>query len=39
MLEARSSLRTISSFVHDATAYMKGQLQGPPVQEALLWER
>ncbi|KAM8904592.1 putative cysteine--tRNA ligase, mitochondrial isoform 2-T2 [Spinachia spinachia] len=39
MLEARTSLRTISTFTHDATAYMKGQLQCLPVQEAFLWER
>ncbi|XP_068446482.1 cysteine--tRNA ligase, mitochondrial isoform X2 [Clinocottus analis] len=39
MLEARASLRTISTFIHDATAYMKGHLQCSPVQEALLWER
>ncbi|XP_034411449.1 cysteine--tRNA ligase, mitochondrial isoform X2 [Cyclopterus lumpus] len=39
MLEARTSLRTISTFTHEATAYMKGQLQCSPVQEAFLWER
>ncbi|TNN32935.1 putative cysteine--tRNA ligase, mitochondrial [Liparis tanakae] len=39
MQEARSSLRTVSTFIHDATAYMAGQLHCPPVQEALLWER
>uniref|UniRef100_A0AAQ4QFU7 Probable cysteine--tRNA ligase, mitochondrial n=1 Tax=Gasterosteus aculeatus aculeatus TaxID=481459 RepID=A0AAQ4QFU7_GASAC len=39
MLEARTSLRTISTFTHDATAYMKGQLQCSPIQEAFLWER
>ncbi|XP_051283243.1 probable cysteine--tRNA ligase, mitochondrial [Dicentrarchus labrax] len=37
--EARTSLGTISTFIHDAQAYMKGQLQCSPVQEALLWER
>lgn len=39
MAEARSSLGTISTFIHDAQAYMKGQLQGSLVQEELLWER
>ncbi|KAE8278702.1 Cysteine--tRNA ligase, mitochondrial [Larimichthys crocea] len=39
MLEARTSLGTISAFIHDAQAYMRGQLQCSPVQEALLWER
>lgn len=39
MLEARTSLGTISTFFHDAQAYMKGQLQCSPVQEAVLWER
>uniref|UniRef100_A0A7N8XC33 Probable cysteine--tRNA ligase, mitochondrial n=1 Tax=Mastacembelus armatus TaxID=205130 RepID=A0A7N8XC33_9TELE len=39
MLEARASLATVSTFVHDVQAYMKGQLQCPPVQEAFLWER
>ncbi|KAI3365910.1 hypothetical protein L3Q82_000727 [Scortum barcoo] len=36
---ARTSLGTISTFIHDAQAYMKGQLQCSPVQEAFLWER
>lgn len=39
MLEARSSLGTIITFFNDAQAYMKGQLQCSPVQEAFLWER
>uniref|UniRef100_A0A3P8SIE1 Probable cysteine--tRNA ligase, mitochondrial n=1 Tax=Amphiprion percula TaxID=161767 RepID=A0A3P8SIE1_AMPPE len=39
MSEARSSLGTISTFIHDAQAYMKGQLQCSAVQEDLLWER
>ncbi|XP_018559992.1 probable cysteine--tRNA ligase, mitochondrial isoform X1 [Lates calcarifer] len=39
MSEARTSLGTISTFIHDAEAYMKGQLQCSPVQEAFLWER
>ncbi|KAM9334094.1 putative cysteine--tRNA ligase, mitochondrial [Symphorus nematophorus] len=39
MLAARTSLETISTFIHDAQAYMKGQLQCSPVQEAFLWER
>ncbi|XP_069377538.1 cysteine--tRNA ligase, mitochondrial [Paralichthys olivaceus] len=39
MSEARASLGTISTFFHDAQAYMRGQLQCSPVQEATLWER
>uniref|UniRef100_A0A673AMM8 cysteine--tRNA ligase n=1 Tax=Sphaeramia orbicularis TaxID=375764 RepID=A0A673AMM8_9TELE len=39
MSEARASLGTISTFLHDAQAYMKGQLQCLPVQDANLWER
>uniref|UniRef100_A0A3Q4H933 Probable cysteine--tRNA ligase, mitochondrial n=1 Tax=Neolamprologus brichardi TaxID=32507 RepID=A0A3Q4H933_NEOBR len=39
VLEARSTLDTISSFCHDAQAYMKGQLQCSHVQEDLLWSR
>ncbi|XP_040888066.1 probable cysteine--tRNA ligase, mitochondrial isoform X2 [Toxotes jaculatrix] len=39
MTEAQTSLGTISTFIHDAQAYMKGQLQCSPVQEAFLWER
>ncbi|KAK2856711.1 hypothetical protein Q5P01_005446 [Channa striata] len=39
MSEARTSLGTISTFIHDAQAYMKGQLHCSPVQEAFLWER
>lgn len=39
MSEARTSLGSISTFIHDAQAYMKGQLQCSPVQEAFLWER
>ncbi|XP_054479441.1 cysteine--tRNA ligase, mitochondrial-like [Anoplopoma fimbria] len=39
MLEARTSLGTISTFIHDSTAHIKGQLQCSPVREALLWER
>ncbi|XP_039998144.1 cysteine--tRNA ligase, mitochondrial isoform X2 [Xiphias gladius] len=39
MSEARTSLGTISTFVRDTQAYMKGQLQCSPVQEAFLWER
>ncbi|XP_045909069.1 probable cysteine--tRNA ligase, mitochondrial [Micropterus dolomieu] len=39
MSEARTSLGTISTFIHEAQAYMKGQLQCSPVQEAFLWER
>lgn len=39
VLEARSTLDTISTFCHDAQAYMKGQLQCSHVQEDLLWSR
>ncbi|XP_074521094.1 putative cysteine--tRNA ligase, mitochondrial [Halichoeres trimaculatus] len=39
MSEARSSLGTITTFIHAAQAYMKGQLLCSPVQEAVLWER
>nr|XP_046238247.1 cysteine--tRNA ligase, mitochondrial [Scatophagus argus] len=39
MLAARASLGTISTFIHDAQTYMKGQLQCSPVQDAFLWER
>ncbi|KAL2087430.1 hypothetical protein ACEWY4_016258 [Coilia grayii] len=39
MNEARSSLATISSFTHDAQAYMKGHLLCQPIDEAVLWQR
>ncbi|XP_068612398.1 probable cysteine--tRNA ligase, mitochondrial [Brachionichthys hirsutus] len=39
MGEAQTALASISSFVHDARAYMSGRLQCPAVQEAPLWER
>ena len=39
MVEARIALGTISTFMQDAKAYMKGQLQCTPVQEAALWDR
>ncbi|KAE8625795.1 hypothetical protein XENTR_v10006391 [Xenopus tropicalis] len=39
MHDAVNTLHTISSFVDDAKAYMKGQLICQPVQEALLWQR
>ncbi|KAI9526159.1 hypothetical protein NQZ68_002707 [Dissostichus eleginoides] len=39
MVEARIALGTISTFTQDAKAYMKGQLQCTPVQEAALWDR
>ncbi|XP_035478074.1 probable cysteine--tRNA ligase, mitochondrial isoform X1 [Scophthalmus maximus] len=39
MSEARASLGTVSTFLHDAQAYMKGQLQCSAIQEASLWER
>ncbi|XP_043101280.1 probable cysteine--tRNA ligase, mitochondrial isoform X2 [Puntigrus tetrazona] len=36
---ARSTLSTISSFYHNAQAYMQGHLQCQPVEEGILWER
>ncbi|XP_061910089.1 probable cysteine--tRNA ligase, mitochondrial isoform X3 [Entelurus aequoreus] len=39
MSEARVSLATVSTFCNDAQAYIKGQLQCLPVQDAILWER
>ncbi|XP_069746504.1 probable cysteine--tRNA ligase, mitochondrial isoform X2 [Narcine bancroftii] len=39
MMEARILLDSISAFIHDASAYMKGQLICPLVDETLLWER
>ncbi|XP_023282675.1 probable cysteine--tRNA ligase, mitochondrial [Seriola lalandi dorsalis] len=38
MVAACSSLGTISTFIHTAQAYMTGQLQCSPVQEAALWD-
>ncbi|KAF3706415.1 Cysteine--tRNA ligase, mitochondrial [Channa argus] len=38
MSEARTSMETISNFIYDAQAYMKGQLHCSPVQEAFLWK-
>ncbi|XP_076838520.1 putative cysteine--tRNA ligase, mitochondrial isoform X2 [Brachyhypopomus gauderio] len=37
--QARSTLATLSAFMHNAQAYMQGCLQCPGVEEALLWER
>ncbi|XP_058471948.1 probable cysteine--tRNA ligase, mitochondrial isoform X1 [Solea solea] len=39
MVAARTSLGTINTFIHDAQAYMKGQLKCSPVQEAVLWDK
>ncbi|XP_057563007.1 probable cysteine--tRNA ligase, mitochondrial isoform X5 [Hippopotamus amphibius kiboko] len=39
MLEARRLLHAAAAFAEDARAYMRGQLAGGPVQEAVLWER
>lgn len=39
MSEARRSLGTINTFIHDAQAYVKGQLQCCPVQDDVLWRR
>lgn len=38
MVEARSSLSSLSTFSHDAQAYMTGQLLCQPVQEGALWQ-
>ncbi|XP_029378963.1 cysteine--tRNA ligase, mitochondrial isoform X1 [Echeneis naucrates] len=38
LAEARTSLGTISTFIHAAQAYMRGELQCAPVQEAALWD-
>ncbi|KAM6945411.1 cysteine--tRNA ligase, mitochondrial [Aplochiton taeniatus] len=38
MVEARSSLASLSTFSHDAQAYMRGQLLCQPVQEEALWQ-
>ncbi|XP_073520465.1 probable cysteine--tRNA ligase, mitochondrial [Phyllobates terribilis] len=38
MSEASNTLRIISSFLHDARAYVKGQLLCGPVQEQILWQ-
>lgn len=39
MLEARTSLETVATFVNSVQAYMKGQLLCTAVEEALLWEK
>ncbi|XP_077199879.1 putative cysteine--tRNA ligase, mitochondrial isoform X2 [Paroedura picta] len=39
MNEAKCILHTISSFISNATAYMKGQLTCDAVEEDVLWER
>ncbi|XP_067890275.1 probable cysteine--tRNA ligase, mitochondrial isoform X2 [Heterodontus francisci] len=39
MTEARTLLHSISAFINDASAYMRGQLICPSVDETLLWER
>ncbi|XP_041055968.1 probable cysteine--tRNA ligase, mitochondrial isoform X2 [Carcharodon carcharias] len=39
MTEAGNLLHSISAFINDASAYMKGQLICPSVDETLLWER
>lgn len=39
MSEACRSLGTINTFIHDAQAYVKGQLQCSPVQDQVLWTR
>ncbi|XP_068124146.1 probable cysteine--tRNA ligase, mitochondrial [Hyperolius riggenbachi] len=37
MHEARNALKTISSFIDDAKAYLRGQLTCQPINEDLLW--
>lgn len=39
MNEARSTLSSISGFIHNAQAYMQGHLQCQDIQESFLWER
>ncbi|NXO45030.1 SYCM protein, partial [Locustella ochotensis] len=39
MEDAKNVLQTISSFIRDANAYIKGQLVCDPVREDVLWER
>ncbi|XP_066516804.1 probable cysteine--tRNA ligase, mitochondrial [Hoplias malabaricus] len=39
MNEARSTLSTMSAFIHNAQAYMQGHLTCQTVQESVLWER
>ncbi|XP_032879029.1 probable cysteine--tRNA ligase, mitochondrial isoform X2 [Amblyraja radiata] len=39
MIQAGIILHSISTFIHDASAYMSGQLKCPSVDETLLWER
>ncbi|XP_078258314.1 putative cysteine--tRNA ligase, mitochondrial isoform X3 [Rhinoraja longicauda] len=39
MIQAGNVLNSISNFIHDASAYMSGQLKYPSVDETLLWER
>uniref|UniRef100_A0A4W3J0J3 Probable cysteine--tRNA ligase, mitochondrial n=1 Tax=Callorhinchus milii TaxID=7868 RepID=A0A4W3J0J3_CALMI len=39
MSEAKAHLQSISSFINNASAYMRGQLMCPEVDEILLWER
>ena len=39
MSEARSSMATISSFTHNAQAYMQGHVLCQPIDEAVLWQR
>ncbi|XP_077153119.1 putative cysteine--tRNA ligase, mitochondrial isoform X2 [Ranitomeya variabilis] len=38
MSEATNTLKIISSFLNDASAYVKGQLLCGPVQEDILWQ-
>ncbi|XP_060755487.1 probable cysteine--tRNA ligase, mitochondrial [Neoarius graeffei] len=39
MNEARSTLSSISDFIHNARAYMQGHLQCQDIHENFLWER
>ncbi|XP_062904402.1 probable cysteine--tRNA ligase, mitochondrial isoform X2 [Mobula hypostoma] len=39
MMQAGNLLHSIAAFIHDASAYMRGQLICSSVDETLLWER
>ncbi|KAF4789831.1 putative cysteine--tRNA ligase, mitochondrial [Turdus rufiventris] len=39
MEDAKNLLQSVSSFIRDANAYIKGQLVCDPVREDILWER
>ncbi|KAI5090075.1 putative cysteine--tRNA ligase, mitochondrial [Silurus meridionalis] len=39
LIEARSTLSSISDFIHNAQAYMQGHIQCQDIHESFLWER